>query len=810
MASTWSDLKFELIGTGDQSGTWGTTTNANIGDAIEQAIGGKADVTMSSTSITISLTDTTALQDARALYLNLTGTPGGAATLNVPAVQKSYIVYNNTTGGFAVTVKVSGQTGVSVPNGKVMVLYDNGTDVVDAITHLSSLTLGSALAVASGGTGVATLTANNVVLGNGTSAVQFVAPGSVGNVLTSNGTTWTSSAPASTLSGQTDSASPYETALGSGAGAVTTGVNNTFVGFEAGNDNTTGTNNTAVGYQALDANTTGVRNVAVGSQSLGSNTTGVDITAVGQGAGFLTTGNQNTFVGSYSGQNVTTGTDNTLIGFRNVAESNSTGSYNTSVGSLALRNNTSASSNTALGYAALTANTTGADNTAVGYGALDANTTGRRNTAVGVNALGANTTASQNNAFGYNALAANTTGDALSAFGDFCLDVNTTGSYNVGMGQNVLGSNTTGSYNTALGSGALTANTTGANNVAVGAYALDANTTAQYNTAVGAEALGTANTGGSNTGIGYSALYSNTTGFNNVALGREALLYNVTGANNVAVGYQALYGVSTNSASNNTAIGYQALYANTTGANNTALGYAALFANTTGASNTAVGYAALDACTTGSNNVAVGANVLGSSTTGEFNTGVGLNAGFGVTTGTNNSFLGYDSGRASSPSGNVTTGSNIICLGNNSITDLYCADTTISSSDARDKTDVENFIHGLDWITQLRPVTYRWDKRAWYVGPDATTEDVINAKPDGSKKQNRLNIGFLAQEEIAVEKQFGYAETWETMLVAAENEDGSAFGLKYERLVPVLVNAIKELNTRLQAAEAEIATLKGA
>lgn len=164
MASTWSALKFELIGTGDQTGTWGATTNANIGDAIEQAIGGKADVTMSSTSETLTLTDTTSLQNARALYLNLSGTPGGAATLNVPAVEKAYIVYNGTTGGYAVTVKVSGQTGVSVPNGKTMVLYDNGTDVVDAITHLSSLTLGAALPVASGGTGATTSTGSGAVV----------------------------------------------------------------------------------------------------------------------------------------------------------------------------------------------------------------------------------------------------------------------------------------------------------------------------------------------------------------------------------------------------------------------------------------------------------------------------------------------------------------------------------------------------------------------------------------------------------------------------------------------------------------------
>jgi hypothetical protein len=66
MASTYSAIKIELIGTGDQSGTWGDTTNANLGTAIEQAIVGKADITVSSTSVTLTLTDSNALQDARA------------------------------------------------------------------------------------------------------------------------------------------------------------------------------------------------------------------------------------------------------------------------------------------------------------------------------------------------------------------------------------------------------------------------------------------------------------------------------------------------------------------------------------------------------------------------------------------------------------------------------------------------------------------------------------------------------------------------------------------------------------------------
>jgi len=148
MASTYSALKIELIGTGEQSGTWGNTTNTNLGTAIEQAIVGKADVTVSSTSVTLTLTDSNALQNARALYLNLSGTPGGAATLNVPAIEKNYIVKNGT--NQAVTIKVTGQTGVTIPVGKTVLVYNNATDVVTAIDYVPSLTTPSA--TISGGT----------------------------------------------------------------------------------------------------------------------------------------------------------------------------------------------------------------------------------------------------------------------------------------------------------------------------------------------------------------------------------------------------------------------------------------------------------------------------------------------------------------------------------------------------------------------------------------------------------------------------------------------------------------------------------
>ena len=142
MASTYSPLKIELIGTGDQSGTWGTTTNTNLGTALEEAITGSADVTFSSGNVTLTLTDTNASQTARNLRLNLTGTTGGARNLVVPAIEKLYLVNNGCAD--AVTVKNSTGTGIAVPAGKSMFVFNNGTNVVDVTTYLTSLTTPSA------------------------------------------------------------------------------------------------------------------------------------------------------------------------------------------------------------------------------------------------------------------------------------------------------------------------------------------------------------------------------------------------------------------------------------------------------------------------------------------------------------------------------------------------------------------------------------------------------------------------------------------------------------------------------------------
>lgn len=152
--------------TGENSGTWGNVTNVNLGTALEEAIVGSADVSFSSGTVTLTLSDSNATQTARNMRLNLTGTSGGAQNLIVPAIEKVYIVNNGCAD--AITVKNSTGTGIAVPAGKTMWVYNNGTNVVDVVTHLTSVTLGSALPVASGGTGSASgvnLASGSVVFG---------------------------------------------------------------------------------------------------------------------------------------------------------------------------------------------------------------------------------------------------------------------------------------------------------------------------------------------------------------------------------------------------------------------------------------------------------------------------------------------------------------------------------------------------------------------------------------------------------------------------------------------------------------------
>ena len=169
MASTWSSLKIELLETGQNPGQWGNLTNINLGDAVlGEAITGQATVDFpSDADVTITLTDSATTQAARNLRLNITESSTGVGSVrnlilgSNCQIEKFYLINNTGTG--AKTIKNTSGTGITVPAGKATLVFNNGTNVVDAASYFTSLTLGSALPVASGGTGLTAGTSGGVL-----------------------------------------------------------------------------------------------------------------------------------------------------------------------------------------------------------------------------------------------------------------------------------------------------------------------------------------------------------------------------------------------------------------------------------------------------------------------------------------------------------------------------------------------------------------------------------------------------------------------------------------------------------------------
>lgn len=246
---------------------------------------------------------------------------------------------------------------------------------------------------------------------------------------------------------------------------------------------------------------------------------------------------QNTNYGTGSG---TLGSYNSTFGYYTGNSLSSTSQFNSFFGAYSGYSNTSGSYNTSIGEEALFYGTTGDFNTALGFGAMYTNTTGASNTALG-----------------YKALYSNVSGQYNISTGGGSMYFNTSGSYNSAHGYQALSSNTTGYNNSAFGYGAMFKNTTGVSNVAVGSNSLHEASTGGQNTAIGDVSLWS-NTASWNTGIGQSAMYYNTTGEKNTSLGTQSLYWNTTGSNNTAIGFDAGPSSSYPNLSNSLALGYQA------------------------------------------------------------------------------------------------------------------------------------------------------------------------------------------------------------------------------------------------------------
>ena len=188
-----------------------------------------------------------------------------------------------------------------------------------------------------------------------------------------------------------------------------------------------------------------------------------------------------------------------------------------------------------------------------------------------------------------------------------------------------------------------------------------------------------------------------------------------------------------------------------------------------------------------------------------------------MTTGKDNVFIGCAAGTSAGIGDNWTTGSCNIAIGHASTVCGVMKVAWSTSSDCRDKTDIQDLTAGLDFIKALRPVTYRWDDRHNYWERDENDQiikydddgNLITPVRDGSHKQEKLRVGLISQEVLPAEKEAGYhtIEDVDSLFVSGTFDGG--YRMDYERLVAPLINAVKELDAENTALKARVTTLEG-
>ena len=378
MALTYSpSLRLTLIGSGDQSGTWGTTTNANLSPLIDQAIAGVATIVVSgSADYTLSVLNG-ATDEARQMVLYVTGTLTASINIIVPNVDKLYVVVNDTAGGWPIYVKPAvGSIKALVAYSTSALVYCDSVGVFLAVatpvlvpgagisitgTNSSPIITNSGVRTFNTRSGAVTLSSSDV-----TTALTYTPPTASGGGATG---TW----PITITNGV------YNNIAQSITGTLTISVGNieawgagasssNFAGAQNALANNSGTNNIALGINALYTNTTGSENTGVGSQASYGNLVGVRNVAVGRSALINNKSSWNTAIGAFAASALNgTGIlslNNTAVGYSSLSQATVAVSC-TAIGSNALINATG-DSNTALGYNAGYTTLSGASNVCIG------------------------------------------------------------------------------------------------------------------------------------------------------------------------------------------------------------------------------------------------------------------------------------------------------------------------------------------------------------------------------------------------------------------------------------------------------------
>lgn len=401
-------------------------------------------------------------------------------------------------------------------------------------------------------------------------------------------------------------------------------------------------------------------------------------------------------------------------------------------------------------------------------------------------------------------------------FGAFSSGIAESLSNNTGFGHLVM-VHTHGGGNTAVGAFTLTNNTDGGNNTAIGVSCMTSNIGGTANTAVGSGTMYNNTTGDDNSAVGEGALAANTIGSSNSALGDYALRYNISGGYNSSVGGYSMY--SNTSGGYNNVLGYEALYNNTTGSSNTAIGNFAMVNSTTGIANSSVGGYAMASNTTGTYNTGTGYASLYYTTASYYNTAMGYNSGGSYNHGWNNTFLGANTRTNGANYYNVIAiGQDVTCTGVNQVRIGNTATSSIGGyaywtnfSDGRYKKDVKEDVKGLEFIMQLRPVTYHLDvagiNKKLGRPKDMNGKEIeadANTKKSWMEKEQVVTSGFIAQEVETAAKKVGY----DFDAVDRPKNENDFYGLRYAEFVVPLVKGMQEQQQQIAKQQEQIDLLK--